>query len=158
MLLSFIGIQYEHKPRERLRQRGIVDVTVPVPKAEVDTLRQFAKKLNNGLSTPIEAGRLFDIVQALKSIRPALKEAGIKHAGVFGSAARGDSHPGSDIDILIDIDAERVGDVLRYIEITDLIKNAIKNKYPDIDVDVADHATLKPIILERAEADSVYAF
>ena len=148
----------QRKRRERLRQQGIVDVTVPVPKAKVDTLRQFANKLNNGLSTPIEAGRLLDVIQALKSIQPVLKEAGIKHAGVFGSAARGESRPGSDIDIIIDIDAGRVGDVLRYIEITDIIKKAIRAKYPDVDIDVADHATLKPRILARAEADSVYAF
>ncbi len=148
----------QRKRRERLRQQGIVDVTVHVPKVKANTLRQFAKNLNNGLATPIEAGRLLDVIQALKSIRPLLNEAGIKHAGVFGSVARGESLPGSDIDILIDIDTEQVGDVLRYIEITDIIKKAIKARYPDVEVDVADHATLKPRILERAEADSIYAF
>jgi uncharacterized protein len=148
----------QRKRRKRLRQQGVSDVTVPVPKAKANILRRFAKNLSSGLSAPIEAGRLLDVIQALKSIRPVLKDAGIKHAGVFGSAARCDYGPDSDIDILIDIDVERVGDVLKYIEITDIIKTAVRTKCPDVDVDVADQATLKPRIRERAEVDAVYAF
>lgn len=148
----------QRKRRERLRMQGVVDVSVPVPKAQANTLRQFAKNLSNGLAAPIEAGRLLDVIQVLKSIRSFLKEAGIKHVGVFGSTARCEYSADSDIDVLIDIDAERVGDFLKYIEITDTIKKAIRTKYPDVDVDVADHATLKPRILERAEVDVIYAF
>lgn len=148
----------QRKRRKRLRQQGYIDVTVMVPKATAKTLRQFAKTLSDGLASPIKVGRLLDVIQVLKSIRPLLKEEGIKHAGVFGSAARCEYGPDSDIDILIDIDAEEVGDFLKYIEITDVIKRAIRAKYPDVDVDVADHATLKPRIRERAEDDAIYAF
>ena len=148
----------QRKRRERLRKQGFVDVSVPVPKAQANTLRQFAKNLSHGLAAPIETGRLLDVIQVLKSIRSLLKEAGIKHAGVFGSAARCDYGPDSDIDILIDIDAKRVGDVLKYIEITDTIKKAIRAKYPSVDVDVADHATLIPRIRKQVEVDVIYAF
>lgn len=144
--------------RDRLRKEGVIDVTVPIPKAKADTLRQFAKNLSNGLAAPIEAGRLLNVIQALKSIQPVLKEAGISHAGVFGSAARCDYGQDSDIDILIDIDAKRVGDILKYIEVVETIKNVIRAKYPHVDVDIADHATLKPKIRKRAEIDAIYAF
>ena len=88
----------QRKRRQRLRRQGIVDVTVPVPRAHAKTLRQFAKRLNTERAAPAEASRLLEVIGALKSIQPILREAGIRHAGVFGSTARGDINTGSDID------------------------------------------------------------
>jgi hypothetical protein len=150
--------QRQRKRRERLRQQGYIDVTVAVQKVHAKALRQFAKGLSAGSTAPTQSGRLLEVIRILKSIRPHLNKAGIKHAGVFGSAARCDDSPQSDIDILVDIDAKQVGDALTYIDITDAIKKSINTRYPDVDVDVADHATLKPAIRKRAEVDAIYAF
>ncbi len=87
-----------------------------------------------------------------------LEEAGVLHVGVFGSTARGEHRPESDIDILIDIDTELIGDIVTYIKIADQIKDAVKARCPNFEVDVADHATLKPRIRKRAEQDVLYAF
>ena len=43
-----------------------------------------------------------EIVATLKSHEPALKAEGVAHLSVFGSRARGDASPASDLDILID--------------------------------------------------------
>ena len=148
----------QRKRRERLRKLGIVDVTVPVPMARKQILRQFAQGLRDGSSMPVGTGPLFEVIKALKSVRPQLKEAGVLHAGVFGSTARGEYRPDSDIDILVDIDAKRIGDIVTYIKIADRIKEAVKARCPKVEVDVANHATLKPRIRKRAERDVLYAF
>ena len=148
----------QRKRRERLRKQGIVDITVPVPRAQKGTLRQIAKGLRNGSPMLIGTGPLFEVIKTLKSVRPQLEEAGVLHAGVFGSTARGEYRPGSDIDILIDIDTEQVGDILTYTKIADSIQKAVKARCPEVEVDVADHATLKPRIRKRAEQDVLYAF
>jgi len=36
-----------------------------------------------------------------EKIRPILEQAGVQYAGVFGSVARGDAGPNSDVDILV---------------------------------------------------------
>jgi predicted nucleotidyltransferase len=42
------------------------------------------------------------ILARLREHEPALRERGVSHAAVFGSRARGDNRPGSDIDILVE--------------------------------------------------------
>ncbi len=148
----------QRKRRQRLRKMGIVDVTVSIPQSQKESLRHFAQGLCSGSGPSFEGGPLLKVIKALKSIRPDLEEGGVIHAGVFGSAARGEYRPNSDIDILIDVDAERVGNIVSYIKITDRIKKAVETRCPDVGVDVADHASLKPRVRERAERDAVYAF
>lgn len=82
-----------------------------------------------------------------------MRSLGVRHAAVFGSVARGDNHADSDLDVMIDIDAETVGDVFSYVGLCRIIGEL----FP-VPVDVANRATLKPRILVRAERDAVPAF
>lgn len=148
----------QRKRRQRLSRQGIVDVTVPVPRAHKGKLRQFAKSLRDGSPMRVGTGPLIEVIKSLKSVRPRLEQSGVLHAGVFGSIARGDHGAESDIDILLDIDTKRVGDIVAYIKITDQIKEAVKARCPDFEIDVADHAALKPRIRKRAEQEVLYAF
>jgi predicted nucleotidyltransferase len=150
------GAERQRNRRQRLRRQGIVDVTVPVPEARRAELRQFARTLRTG--APAAHAPLLAALQALKAIRPALMEAGVRHAGVFGSAARGDDRPDSDIDIVIDVDARAVGDIVAYVKIAERVKDAVRARCPDAAIDVADRAALKPRVRERVERDAVYAF
>jgi predicted nucleotidyltransferase len=43
------------------------------------------------------------ILARLQEHEPALRERGVTHAAIFGSRARGDNRPDSDIDILVEI-------------------------------------------------------
>ncbi len=52
-----------------------------------------------------------DFVQTrLIELRPELEAQGVRHASIFGSIARGDDVPESDIDLVVDLDPQaRVG-------------------------------------------------
>lgn len=144
--------------RNRLRQQGIVDVTVAVPQQDATKIRQFAKQLRDDPGGPAASLRLLHVIKALKSIREELGTLGVIHAGLFGSTARGEDREDSDIDIIIEIDTDRVGDVLELVKIAERIRDAIAACCPDASVDVADSATLRPGIRKAAEQEAIYAY
>ncbi len=45
-----------------------------------------------------------------------------------------------------------------FLEVVALIKQTIQATFPDVNVDVADHQTLKQRIRENAEAEALYVF
>lgn len=47
------------------------------------------------------------VISKLRDHEPELKAAGIVHLRVFGSVARGEASPGSDVDLMADFDASR---------------------------------------------------
>lgn len=94
-----------------------------------------------------------DILTTLKAAEPSLRARGVAHAALFGSVARGDERAGSDIDIMVEIDAEVELDVYAYVGIV----NEIKDLFP-LPVDVSNRASLRPFVRPSAERDAVYAF
>lgn len=148
----------QRKRRERLRERGIVDVTVPVPETGKGLLREFARRLANGETPLVEGRRLIDVIAALKHIRGDLQSKGVAHAGVFGSTARGHDTSESDVDIVIDINVCQLGDVLDLIGVAGQIEKAIQARCPGVNVEVADLGMLKRRVKEDVEKEAVYAF
>jgi predicted nucleotidyltransferase len=47
-----------------------------------------------------------EIIARLRENEAALRRRGVAHAALFGSRARGEHRPDSDIDIMIEIDAD----------------------------------------------------
>jgi predicted nucleotidyltransferase len=94
-----------------------------------------------------------EILARLREIEPALRERGIAHAALFGSAARGDHGPDSDIDIMVEFAPDVILSVYEYV--------ALKNYVADLfaaPVDVVNRAGLKPIIGPTITAQAIYAF
>ena len=93
------------------------------------------------------------ILERLRENERALRERGATHAAVFGSRARGDDRPGSDTDIMIDIDPEAPLSVYDYVGLKRFIAGLF-----DGSVDVIDREALKPYVRPPAEGDAMYAF
>jgi uncharacterized protein len=94
-----------------------------------------------------------DILDRLRENERALRARGVVHAALFGSRARGDDGPGSDIDIMIDIEPEALVSIYDYVGLKDYIASLFEGP-----VDVVDRESLKSYVRPAATADSVYAF
>jgi uncharacterized protein len=94
-----------------------------------------------------------EIIARLRKNESALRDRGVRHAALFGSSARGDRRPDSDVDIMIEVDpAARIG-IYEYVAIKDYIAGLF-----DIRVDVVRRDRLKPYIRPVATRDAIYAF
>lgn len=89
----------------------------------------------------------------LRRSEPALRARGVRHAALFGSLARGSNGPGSDIDVMVEIDPDAHITVFDYAGLKDYIAALF-----DRPVDVVNRDQLKPHVAPTAVADAVYAF
>jgi uncharacterized protein len=89
----------------------------------------------------------------LRQHEPALRARGICHAALFGSVARGDNRPGSDIDILVDFDPDAQVTIFDYVSIKEFVAGLFQEP-----VDVIDREALKPHLRGPSERDAIYAF
>jgi predicted nucleotidyltransferase len=94
-----------------------------------------------------------DILDRLRQNERALRERGVSHAALFGSRARDNSRPDSDIDIMIDIEPEASISVYDYVGLKDYIASLFEGP-----VDVVNREGLKPYVRPAATADAIYAF
>lgn len=94
-----------------------------------------------------------DIIARLREAEPALRARGIRRAAVFGSVARGDDRPDSDIDILVEFEPGQEGTIYDYVALKEFVAGLF-----DRPVDVIDRAGLKPHLRAPSARDSIYAF
>ena len=94
-----------------------------------------------------------DILDRLRENERALRARGVVHAALFGSRARGDERPDSDIDIMIDIEPEAHVSVYDYVGLKDYIASLFERP-----VDVVNREGLKPYLRPHATAQAAYAF
>jgi predicted nucleotidyltransferase len=94
-----------------------------------------------------------DAIATLRRHEGALRARGVAHAAVFGSLARGDNHPDSDIDILVEFEPGAEGTIYDYIRFKEYVAGLFQGP-----VDVIDRAALKPHLQAPSARDAVYAF
>ncbi len=78
-------------------------------------------------------------------------------ASLFGSAARGDNAPASDIDIAVKLDPVRTPRGLDYIGFVDAIQERLEALLPK-EVEVVPEPANKQRLQERIDKDRVVAF
>jgi predicted nucleotidyltransferase len=99
------------------------------------------------------AANIEDVIATLRAHRQELERQGVVHAAVFGSVARGDATPDSDVDILVEIDKQIVRTLFEYAGIQTYLEDVIGRP-----VDMANAARLKPHVRPSALAEAVNAF
>jgi predicted nucleotidyltransferase len=90
------------------------------------------------------------VLQLLRQNRVDLEKAGIRHAEIFGSVARGEDTPNSDVDILVDLDPKLVDDLFAYSRVRRTLQNLVgrpvdiarkgRPRSPEMDAEIARDA------------------
>ena len=94
-----------------------------------------------------------EATDVLRRYESELRTRGVRRAAVFGSVARGEAGPASDVDIMIDLDPDAGLDVFAYSGLKCFIARLFVAR-----VDVVNRNALKPDLKAPAERDAVYAF
>lgn len=93
------------------------------------------------------------VIAKLKDAEAELRSRGVLHAALFGSIARGEESPDSDIDVLVEIDPAASVGVYEYVSLVRTITEMLPDR-----VDVSNRAALKYYVRPTAERDAIYAF
>ncbi len=94
-----------------------------------------------------------EILDRLRQSELALRERGVAHAALFGSRARDEERPDSDIDILVEIAPDARLGLFQYVGIVQYIEAMFS-----VPADVANREGLKPLVRPGAEREALYAF
>jgi predicted nucleotidyltransferase len=94
-----------------------------------------------------------DILDRPRENESALRERGIARAALFGSRARGDNRPESDIDIMVEIAPDFPMDVFQYVGVVHAIEDLFS-----LPVDVFNLTARKSHIRPSVQREAVYAF
>jgi len=94
-----------------------------------------------------------DVLQALRAHETELRRLGVRHAAVFGSVARGEARPDSDVDVLVDLDPDLPIGVFEYARLKLYVSELLSGAG-----DVVNRTSLKPLLRDGILHESVNAF
>lgn len=101
----------------------------------------------------MDSQKLAPVLQVLRAAAPRLQQLGVKHLSIFGSTVRGTQRPDSDLDLLLDLDAQRRIDLLDYAGIVAEIQKLVSQK-----IDVARRDKLKAHVAPEALRGEIHVF
>ncbi|MBM3746593.1 MAG: nucleotidyltransferase family protein [Acidobacteria bacterium] len=97
--------------------------------------------------------RLPEVLATLRAHEPELRRLGVRHAGVFGSVARGEAGPHSDIDVLVELDPQLPMGIFEYARLKLYVGELLGGGG-----DVVSRTSLKPVLRDHILRESVNAF
>ena len=88
------------------------------------------------------------ILQRLRELKPALvRQFPLRRLALFGSFARGDATPKSDIDILVDVEPS-IG--LDFVTLADQLESLLGHE-----IDLVSRRAVKPMLWKQIEAELI---
>jgi predicted nucleotidyltransferase len=93
------------------------------------------------------------IIAKLREIAPAIKAMGVTRLWLFGSRARGDARPDSDLDVLVDTAGSGESPTFDLFKVMHLIEDTT-----GLRVQLTIRGLLKPRIIERIADDLIEVF
>jgi len=97
-----------------------------------------------------------EVLTLLRESEPELRRRGVAHAGVFGSLARGEARPDSDIDVLIRFAPDAAVTLWDYAGLKRRVARLLKVSQRKVDVIDLDGMSIH--VRPAVERDAVYAF
>jgi|SRR5579872_4471043 len=104
--------------------------------------------MNDVADIPVE-----EIVAKLREIAPAIQAEGVTRLYLFGSRARGDARPGSDLDVLVETTSRGDAPRFDYFKVLHLIEDNV-----GLPVQISMRDLLKPRVVERIADDLIEVF
>jgi predicted nucleotidyltransferase len=98
-----------------------------------------------------------DLLARLRQFEPELRASGIESLTLFGSMARGDATPDSDVDLVIRPNAEFSSDGFDHFGKLEALRDRLKNLLGR-DVDLVEEPILRPRLREAIELEGILAF
>jgi predicted nucleotidyltransferase len=108
---------------------------------------------NSSMAGYIDAMRRDEIIAKLKAAEPALRGFGVAALYLFGSHARGDAQPDSDIDVFVDPAPGKAFGFLPFMDAFETIQHAVGQ-----DVDYGTRKGLHPMLRADIEREAVRIF
>jgi uncharacterized protein len=91
------------------------------------------------------------IIAKLRELKPQLeRDSHVSAIAIFGSYARDEAHPGSDIDVIVEF-SETPG-LFEFVALQDRLSELLKRK-----VDLFTKRSLHPALREQILAETIYA-
>ncbi len=94
-----------------------------------------------------------DVIAGLHRLEDKLREQGVARLAIFGSRARGDNRPDSDIDVLVDVAADRKFSLLDLIGVSHIISDEL-----DIPANMFMRRSIEPEMARTIKRDIVEIF
>lgn len=96
--------------------------------------------------------RRADVLRVLAEHRAELEAMGVASLALFGSVARDEAQPDSDVDLLVDFDPARSVGVFKFLELQEYLEGILGRK-----VDLGMPGALKPRTRDRILSEQVRA-
>jgi predicted nucleotidyltransferase len=94
-----------------------------------------------------------ELLTRLRRLRPRLEQDGVTHMALFGSRARGDHRPDSDIDLIIEVDDSSPFSMLKVVGVGNVVADDI-----GLPANIFMRRSLDPAFVDEAQADLVPVF
>ena len=96
-----------------------------------------------------------DVIARLKQTEPALRGFGIAALYLFGSHARGEAQPDSDVDVFVDPASDEAFGFLPFMSAYETLRKAFGD---EIEIGYSTRTGLSPYILKDVEQEAVRIF